>query len=157
MSHHKNPRVSAFVQAAPPLYLLLVDNGHKEIGKEKQYGPMELRWCYTDDGKRMPVELKRAAHHARIIVEMGVPIGIGEDDVGSTVRTMLIGRINEPAKIRSNAQCVEVVPTHFKERDAGWTMIRVEPYIISDVGSRQAIKAAVAIAQIEIVGVRLYR
>src|SRR6202030_4862129 len=100
------------------------------------------------DGERMLVQLDRAADHAAIILKMAVPIRVGKHDIRSAVWAALVGCVNETAKIRLNAQCVEVIPGHFEEPCAGWIVAGIEAYR-SDVISRQILKAAVAIAQIE--------
>ena len=74
---------------------------------------MEIRRRYTDDRERMLVQLNGAAHHAAIILKMAVPIRVAEHDIRSAVRAMLIGAVEETAKIRLNAQYVEVVPARF--------------------------------------------
>src|ERR1700730_8097459 len=103
MSHrHENPTVPARVQVIR-VDLLVVHNRHKKIGMEKQEGPVELRRRYPEDGKRMLVHLNPTAHHATIILEMGVPIRVGEHDIRSAVRAMLIGGVKEMAKIRLKA------------------------------------------------------
>ena len=68
----------------------------------------------------MLVHLHNTAHHAAIILKMGVPIRVGEHDIGSAVRAMLVGGVEETAEIRLNAQGVEVVPAGFVDPDAGW-------------------------------------
>ena len=102
------------------------------------------------------LSLNNAAHHAAIILKMGVPIRVGEHDIRSAVRAMLIGGVEETAEIRLNAQYVEVVPAHFIEPGAGGIFAGVEPGSVMLI-SCQTIKAAVAIAQIEIIRIRLVR
>ena len=51
----------------------------------------------------MLVQLNNAAHHAAIILKMAVPIRVGEHDIWSAVGAMLIGSVEETAKIRLNA------------------------------------------------------
>src|SRR4029077_9165685 len=94
-----DPTVSAGVQKIRRVVVFLVDDGYKEIGREDQNSPAESGRRYTDDGKRMLVEMENAADHAAVILKMAVPIRIGKDDIWS----MLIGGVNEPAKIRLNA------------------------------------------------------
>ena len=53
-----------------------------------------------------------------------------------------------------NPEHVEVVPGRCKAHGGGWILARVQPYK-DEIKSCQAIEAAVAIAQIEIVGIRL--
>ena len=61
----------------------------------------------------MLVHLDNTAHHAAIVLKMAVPIGITDHQIRSAVGAMLIGGVEEAAKIRLNAHCVEVVPRHF--------------------------------------------
>ncbi len=49
------------------------------------------------------LSLNNTAHHAAIIPEMAVPICVAEHDIRSAVRAMLIGAVEETAKIRLNA------------------------------------------------------
>src|ERR1700680_1542724 len=99
----KNPTVvPARVQVKPSGHLLLVDDRHKEIGRDKQQSPLEPRRRYTDDGERMLIDPNDAAHHATIVLKMGVPIWVGEHDIRSAVLAMLIGGVEEMAKIRLN-------------------------------------------------------
>ena len=60
---------------------------------------MELRWRYSDDGKRMLVHLNDTPHHATIVLKVGVPKRVTEHDIRSAVRAMLIRGIEEMAKI----------------------------------------------------------
>jgi hypothetical protein len=50
----------------------------------------------------MLVELNNTAHHAAVILKMAVPIGVGEHDVGSAVRTMLIRCVDDSTEVRLN-------------------------------------------------------
>jgi hypothetical protein len=102
----------------------------------------------------MLVQLNHTAHYATIILEMGVPKRVSEHDIRSAVWAMLIGGVKELAKIGLQAQCVEVVPASFLDPVAGCIFARIQPGQ-SDVISHQTFKAAVAVPQIEIVGIRL--
>src|SRR2546421_9552106 len=102
----------------------------------------------------MLVQLNNTAHHATIILKMAMPIRVREYDIRSAVRAMLIGAVEEMANIRLNLQCVEVVPAHYIDPGARWIFASVQP-CQSDVISCQTVEAAVAIAQIEIVWIRL--
>src|ERR1017187_6324030 len=86
-----------------PLQLLLVNHRQKEIGKVKQHSPVEPRRRYAGDGKRMLVQPDSTAHHATIIRKMVVPIRVCEHYIRSAVGAMLIGAVEETAKIRLNA------------------------------------------------------
>ena len=57
----------------------------------KQQRPLKPGRRHADDGERMLVELNYAAHHAAIVLEMAVPIGVAEHDIRSAVRAVLIG------------------------------------------------------------------
>jgi len=129
-------------------------NRHIEIGREKQQCPVELRRGHAEDGVRMLVQADDAADDGAIVLKLAMPIRVGEHDIRSAVGATLIGRLNEPAQIRLNAQCVEVIPAHSIEIDAGWILASVEA-ALQDGVSGQGIEAAIAIAQIEIVGIRL--
>ncbi len=106
----------------------------------------------------MLVQVNNTAHRATIVLKATMPICVFEHDIRSAVRALLIGAVEEAAHIRLNAQRVEVVPAHFKAPDLGWIFARVfpdiEPYR-NGAKRCQTVKAAVAIAQVDIVGVRL--
>ena len=104
MSHgHKDPAVAARVQVIHALDLLLVHDGNKETRIEEHQGAVEAMRRHADDGKGMLVDLNNAAYHAAIILKMRVPIVVSENDVGSAVRAMLIGGVEETAKRRLKA------------------------------------------------------
>src|SRR5260370_27385764 len=151
---HEYRMSPAHVERIHPLDLLLVDYRHKESGGAKHQGPVEPRWRYAGDGKRMLVHADDAAHHAPIVGKMGVPIIVGEHDVWRAVGTMLVGAVKETAKIRLKPQYVEVVPAHDTDPGMGWIVARVQPYLI-DAKACQTIETAVLVAQVEIVGIRL--
>src|SRR5271157_220839 len=147
-----NPTVSARVQ-----YIrVLVNHWYKASGMERQESPVETGRRDPDNGERVLVQVNRSAHYARIVLKLGVPKRMSEDDVGGAVRAVLIRRVNEPAKIRPNAQGVEVVAADDIEPDAGWIFARIEAHLI-EAESCQTVKAAVTIAQVDIVGIRLRR
>ena len=94
-----NPTISAPFQEIRSIVLLLVDDGHKKISREDQHSPAKPGRGYTDDSIRMAVETENAAHDATIVLKMGVPIRMGKHDI----RSMLIGGVNEAAKVGLNA------------------------------------------------------
>src|SRR6266550_2200004 len=146
--------ISARTHEFFPVHLLLVDDRHKEIGRNKQQSPAEIGRRYTDDGEGMLVQLNRAADDAGIILEMAVPICIAEHEIRGAIRAMFVGALKETAKIRLNSEHVEVVPSRCKARSDGWIVTRVQ----ADKGKVkrcQIFEAAFAVAQIEIVGIRL--
>src|SRR5215471_14876123 len=102
MSHRlENPTVSACVQETNLLFL--IEHRHKEIGREKQQSSTELRRGYSNDGEGMLVELNGSAHDATVILKMRVPICVAEYDIRSAVRAVLIGGVEETAKMRLKA------------------------------------------------------
>src|ERR1035438_3896618 len=134
--------------------LLQVADGHEEIWGDKEQGPVESRRRYSDDGEGMFVNQYRAAHHAAIVLEARVPVSIGEHDIGCARITMFIGGVEEAAKIRLNLQYVEIIRGRSKARGARWIVACVKPREYK-VEGRQLFKAAVAVAQIEVVGIGL--
>ena len=100
----------------------------------------------------MLVDLDDTAHNAAIVLKMAVPIGVTQHQVRCAVRSMLVGDMEEAAQIRLNLHRIEVIPSDLITPDLGWIPACIEQHLGEDIG-RQAIEAAVAIAQIEIVGI----
>ncbi len=149
---HQKRRESALVQAIPPFQLQLVYDRHEEILREKQHRPVEPRRRNTDDGERVLVQSNRAANHAAVVLKVGVPIRVVEHDIRGAIRTSLIGCVKEPAQVRPYPKYVEVVPTRFIDKGASGIAARIQP-CLSVVISCQAIKAAVSVAQVEVVSI----
>src|SRR5437868_978360 len=104
MSHGQmNPVLAADAEPIPAHHLLVIDQRYKEIRGEKYYSPVEFCRRDAENGKRMFVHLHNAPNHAAIVLKMAVPICIREHDIGGAVGTMLIGAVEETAKIRLNA------------------------------------------------------
>jgi hypothetical protein len=102
----------------------------------------------------MLVQLHNAAYHAGILLKAAVPIRVGEHNVGSAVDALLIRGVEEAAKPGLYLEHVEVIATGGKAGGEGRILAYVEAYK-GEVVSRQGFKAVIAIAQIEIVGIRL--
>src|SRR5580704_2672617 len=99
----------------------------------------------------MFVQADDAAHYSAVVLKMGMPIAVREHDIWRAIGTMLIGAMEDTAQTRWNAQCIKVVPGYFVDPCAGWIVARIQ----SDLSERKAcqtIEAAVAVAQVEIVG-----
>src|ERR1035438_6100718 len=105
----------------------MVHDGHEDIRSEKQDGPLEPWRRHAKDGEWMPVEPNNAAHHAAIVLKMALPICVGEHDIGRAVWAMLIGIVEESAKVRLNAQCVEVVSAVSYFQTFDWFFARFRP------------------------------
>src|SRR6516165_5059888 len=130
----------------------MVHDGHEDIRSEKQDRPLEPWRRHADDGEGMAVEPNNAAHHVAIILKMAVPKCVGEHDKGRAVWAVLIGSVEETAKVRVNAQSVEVVSAGFVFPDIGWIFARVQPGLRDGPGS-YIVEAAIALAKIEIIGI----
>src|SRR5580704_4814991 len=130
----------------------MVHDGHEDIRSEKQDGPLEPRRRHAKNGDWMLVEPNNAAHHAAIILKMAVPICVGEYDIRRAVWAVLIGSVEETAKVRLHAQCVEVVSAGFVFPDIGWIFARVQA-CLRDGPSSHIVEAAIAPAKIEIIGI----
>src|SRR5690242_18646982 len=102
----------------------------------------------------MLVHPDNTAYDTTVVLKMRMPIRVTEHYVWRAVRAMLIGVVEDAAKIGLNAQYVEVVPAHDIDPGAGGIFARVQSHLI-DGKACQAVEAAVAIAQIEIVGIGL--
>jgi len=125
-----------------------------EARSNTDVSPLTSRWRYTEKGERMLVQLNRPPHYATIIVKMGMPIRVGEHEIRGAVRAVLVGWVDKPANVGLNAQYIKVVSANFIAPSAHRTFARIQPRP-GHVCCRQAFKAAVAIAQIDIVRIRL--
>ena len=90
-------------------------------------GPLSPGWLgYTDDCKRMLIDLNFAAHHSTVILKTSVPIRVTEHDVRCAVRAMLVRGLEETAKIRLHAQHVEEIPAGFVQPGAGGILAGIQ-------------------------------
>ena len=83
--------------------LSLMEQGRAPNEAWRRNSSAELRRRHAHNRKRILIHLNNTAHHARIIVKMAVPIRVSEHDVRSAVRAMLIGGVEQTAKIRLKA------------------------------------------------------
>ena len=112
MSYRLEDRISALahIQHALAARLLFVDDRHKEIGRNEQQGPAEFRLRHADNREGMVIHPDNPAHYASIVLKMSVPVSVSEHEIGRAVGAVLIGAMEEPAKIGLNPEHVEVVP-----------------------------------------------
>src|ERR1700676_1029576 len=97
----KNPMgVPARAEDGVPGHLLFIDDRDKEIGRDKYQSPVEIGRRYTDNGKRMLIELDNLAYHAAVILKTAVPVGVGKDNIRSAIAAVLIGGVEDATKIR---------------------------------------------------------
>src|ERR1700722_7401567 len=144
------------VQTVKTLNLFLVHHGHPESRGKKQLSAPEVRRGNAENREGMLVQLHRTPYDRRIAEEMIAPIGIAEYDVRAAVGAVLIGAVKEAAKIRLDAQRIEVISAGFIEPDLGRVTARVQP-CRSEVKREDAIEATVAVAQILVIGIRVQR
>src|ERR1700742_1200616 len=130
----------------------MIHDGHEDIRSEEQHGPLEVRRGHAKDGDWILVETNNAAYHAAIILEMAVPVGVGENDVGRAVWAMLIGSMEEAAEVGVDTQYIEVVCAGFVFPHIGGIVAGVEPCLGDGPGS-DIVEAVIALANIEIVGI----
>ena len=102
----------------------------------------------------MLVDLNRAAHHSAVVVETGVPVRVGQDDIRSAVGSALVGRVEKASQKRANLQDIEVIPADDIRPGPGRMSGDVESDR-RDTERREAVEAPVPIAEIKIVGIRL--
>jgi len=132
----------------------LVDQRHPEIRGEKQGCPAKLRRRHAEDCIGVLVELNGAAHHGRVALIMVLPIDVAQHDVRSTVRTMLIGAVEEAAEVRLNPQDIEVIAAAFVEPRLRGALAVIEASG-RDSKSHDTFEPAGSVAHIEVIGVRL--
>src|SRR6202020_1889314 len=75
----------------------------------------ELRWCYAENRVGELVQLHCASDYVGITVEVTLPVGVTEHDVRAAVGAVLIGAMEEAAKIRANSQCVKIISARLIE------------------------------------------
>ena len=85
---------------------------------------------------------------------MCVPEGVGQHDVRRAVGTVLVGGVEEAAKIGLQAQGVEVIAAGFVVPDIGGFFAAIEA-ALAHGERRQTIEGTAAIAQVEVVGIGL--
>src|SRR5271168_129682 len=142
---------SAVVQTARPVNLLFIHHGRPKIGCKEQLRPAEPGRCNTKNRVIELVQLNNTVNHSRIALEMALPVPIAQHNVRSTVRPMLIGAVEETAKIRLNPQYVEVIPACLIEPDRRSSAIHIQPRLV-DLGRDQPVETSVPIANIKVVG-----
>ena len=154
MAHGLKQREAATRAHVVSIEQVVFNERDKEIGIEKHEGSVEFRRGDAEDGEGMPVNANDTVDHAAIVLKTGMPIGVGEYDIGSAVGPMLIGRVEELAKIWVKAEGIEVVAAGFLDPGTGWISACVEAGP-GDVIGYEAVEAAIAIAQIDVVEIGL--
>src|SRR5438270_5444513 len=94
-----NPMTSPCIQKIVVASLFLTHDGHEKVGGKTYKNTDESRRCYSDDGKRVLIELDHTANHATIVAKTCVPVRIAQHHIGSAVGAMLVGGVEQTAKI----------------------------------------------------------
>src|SRR5580700_2862571 len=152
--HHKNATVPALVESAGAFYLLLVDDRDPEVRREQRKVSAKALWGDAEDGEGMLVELNDAAYDAAVILKMRVPVGPGQHDVRCAVGATLVGPMEETSEKGLNSEHIEIIAADFLNPGAGDLFAGVEARRRQVIGGH-AVKGAVAVAQIEVVRIRL--
>src|SRR5579872_1836964 len=146
---------SPFIQYRSGVHLCLIDDRHVEIGRT-EYQRSDKTWrCYTDDRERAPVQADDSTDNGAIVVETAVPIRIAQNEIGGAVGAMFIGAVKEAAEMRLNFEDVEVVAAHGIAGRDGRLVASGGESDEGEVEGGEVFKGAVAVAQIDIVGIRL--
>src|ERR1700692_1318188 len=149
-SNEPETPAGALMQTVEALNLLLVHHRHPQSGGEEYFCPTEVWGGNAENGEGMFVQLNRPPYHRRIAAEMTAPICIAEHDVRTTVGPVLIRCVKEAAKIRPEAQRIEVVSTGFIDPYLGWVAVCVQSGG-REVEREDAIEAPVPVAHILVV------
>ena len=142
------------LQRVPSADLRQVHNGRKQIRREEKHSAAEVSRRNPRNRVGMLVDLNRAAHRGAVAVEVAVPVGIAQDYKGHAVLPMLIGAVQQPAKIRLHAQRIEIIAAdQIRPHHRGIPAASVESDAADKVTGNQGCKSMVSIAQIKVIGV----
>ena len=86
-----------------------VHQGRPQVRREEKLSAAEIGRRHTQNRVGVFVDLNGAAYHRGIVVKVAVPIGVAQYHVRHAVLPMLIGAMEEPAKIRLDAQGIKVI------------------------------------------------
>src|ERR1700733_7166575 len=103
---------AAVIDGVPSGDLRQVQNGSPEVSGEEELSATEIRRRNANDRVGVLVDLNDVPHYCPVGVEAGSPAVIAQDDVGRAVLAMFISRMEKPAEIRLNAECIEIVAAH---------------------------------------------
>src|ERR1700733_12728495 len=88
----------------PSSQLRQVHQGSPQGRREEKLSAAEAGRRNAQNRVGMLVDLDGVAYHRGIVVKVAVPIGVAQNDIRHAVLSMLIGAMEEPAKIRLDAQ-----------------------------------------------------
>src|SRR5260370_14202268 len=144
-SYYPLAPASAVVQTARPVNLLFIHHGRPKIGCKEQLRSAEPGRCNTKNRVVELVQLNNTVNHSPIALEMALPVPIAQHNVRSTVGPIIIGAVEETAKIRLNPQYVELIPACLIEPDRRSDAIDIQPRFI-DLAGRQPFEASIPVA-----------
>src|SRR5579884_1060730 len=150
---HEYRMSCAYIERVLAFDLLLIDDRNEDLGNTERQDSAECRRRYTDYGKRVFVHANDAANHTAIVLIVRVPVRVREHDVRYAVPATFVGAMEEAPEIRLNSQHVEIIAGHLRRPRADGVFSRLESYQRYRE-TRQTIETSVALAQIEIVGIR---
>lgn len=101
--HHIHVMFIAFIQNREPLQLFLINHRHPDIRGEEEECSAERGRRNAEDGIGVLVHLHHTTNYTAIVLEVAVPIGVTEDEIGRTVWTVFICDVKEAAKEWLNA------------------------------------------------------
>src|SRR5271168_145317 len=137
-------------------HLRKVHQGRPQVRREEKLSAAEVGRGHAGNRVGMLVDLNGAAHRGRIAIEVAVPVGVAQYHIGHAVLAVLIGTMEEPAKIRLDAEGIEVIAAdHIRPDDSRIPATGVESDAAADVIGNKGFEAMVSIAEVEIVGIRL--
>src|SRR5262249_1400393 len=133
---------------------LVVDHRHVEIGIEEEKRAVKIARSDSNDSEWVFVQPHDPANYSAIAGEAIAPVIVREHDIGCAVRPMLVARVKYPAEIRLDAERIEVVSAERLGPGPRRIVARIDTGLRKGV-RHKTFEAAVAVAQVEIVGVRL--
>src|SRR5690348_2604775 len=102
----------------------------------------------------MLVELDGASNYTAIVLESCVPVGVAEHEIGRAVGATFVGRVKESPEKRLQLEHIEVVAGRRIAIGLERLLARVQADERKIKGG-QILKAAIAVAQIDVVRIRL--
>src|ERR1051325_9963621 len=102
----------------------------------------------------MFVELDCASNNTAIVLEPAVPIGVAEHEIGCAVGAAFVGRVKKSSEIWLHLQHIEIIARRGITIRLKGLLARVQADECEIEGG-QIRKAAVAVAKIDVVGIRL--
>lgn len=149
--------IAALLELVVALHDGLLDERHPEGGGKEQLCAAKGGRRHADDGEGVLVDLYGAAHDVGVAMEVTAPVRVAEHHVGRAVEAFFIGGMEEAAEIRMHAEHIEVVAGGEVRPCRGGIAAGIDADRTDDFVGDEALEGVVAIAQVEVVGVRVRR